>query len=68
MADKKKILDDIRAQYGNLVTTKDAGKYLGLCPKTTREFLLGVPHYNMGRKRCYLAIDLANRLASCEEI
>ena len=35
-------------------------------PKTTREFMAGVPHYDMGRKRCYLAIDVANRLASSE--
>ena len=66
MATKKEIVEDIRKQYGNLISTKDAGKYLGLCPKTTRIFLAGVPHYDMGRKKCYLAIDIANRLISAE--
>ena len=66
MATKKQIVEDLRQQYGNLISTTDVGKYLGLCPKTTRIFMAGVPHYDMGRKRCYLAIDVANRLASAE--
>ena len=66
MATKKEIVADIRAQCGNLITTKAVGKYLGLSPKTTREFMEGVPCYEVGRKRCYLAIDLANRISSCE--
>lgn len=66
MATKKEIVADIRAQCGNLITKKEVGKYLGLCPKTTREFLAGVPCYDMGRKRCYMAIDIANRIVSAE--
>ena len=57
---------DIRSQCGNLITTKAAGKYLGLCPKATREFLEDVPRYEVGRKRCYMAIDLANKLCISE--
>ena len=66
MATKKEIVADIRAQCGNLITTKQVGKYLGLCPKSTREFMEGVPCYEVGRKRCYMAIDLANRICSSE--
>lgn len=66
MATKKEIVADIRSQCGNLITTKAAGKYLGLCPKATREYLEGVPRYEVGRKRCYMAIDLANRICSSE--
>lgn len=51
MATKKEIVNDIRAQCGNLITTKQVGKYLGLCPKSTREFMEGVPCYEVGRKR-----------------
>lgn len=66
MATKKEIVADIRSQCGNLITTKQVGKYLGLCPKSTREFMEGVPCYEVGRKRCYMAIDLANRICSAE--
>ena len=66
MATKKEIVNDIRSQCGNLITTKAVGKYLGLCPKSTREFMEGVPCYEVGRKRCYMAIDLANRICSSE--
>ena len=66
MATKKEIVNDIRGQCGNLITTKAVGKYLGLCPKTAREFMAGVPCYEVGRKKCYLAIDLANRICSSE--
>lgn len=66
MATKKEIVEDIRRQYGNLITSKNVGKYLGLCPKTTREFMAGVPCYDLGRKRCYMAIDVANRICSSE--
>lgn len=66
MATKKEIVADIRAQYGNLITTKNVAKYLGLCPRTARAFMDGVPHYDIGRKRCYMAIDVANRIVSSE--
>ena len=66
MATKKEIVNDIRAQCGNLLTTKQVGKYLGLSPKTVRDFLAEVPCYDMGRKRCYMAIDVANRIAAAQ--
>ena len=66
MATKKEIVADIRAQCGNLITTKDVGKYLGLCPRATKTYMEGVPHYDIGRKRCYMAIDVANRIVSSE--
>lgn len=67
MATKKEIVADIRAQCGNLITKKAVGKYLGLCPKSTREFMEGVPYYELGRKKCYMAIDVANRICSSEQ-
>ena len=66
MATKKEIVNDIRSQCGNLITTKDVGKYLGLCPKSTKAFMEGVPHYDVGRKKCYMAIDVANRIVQSE--
>ncbi len=66
MATKKEIVNDIRSQCGNLITTKDVGRYLGLCPKSTKLFMEGVPHYDVGRKKCYMAIDVANRILQSE--
>lgn len=66
MATKKQLVEDIRAQCGNLITTKAIGDYLGMCPLKTREFLEDVPCYRTGRKKCYLPIDIANKILSCE--
>ncbi len=67
MATKKQIVEDIRQQCGNLVPFGKAAKYLGMSPHTAREFLEDVPCYCIGRKRCFFAIDLANKLVSCEQ-
>lgn len=63
---KKEIVQDIRQQYGNLISTNDAGRYLGLSPKPCRAFLKGVPAYEIGRKKCYFASDIAARLCGAE--
>ena len=66
MATKKQIADDIRAQCGNLIPFGRLAKYLGLCPNKAREYLADVPAYDMGRKRCFFAIDVAKKLESCQ--
>ena len=63
---KKELLADIRGQYGNVLTTKQVSAYLGLCPKSTREYMAGVPRFELGIKRCYFAVDLANRILQSE--
>lgn len=67
MATKKQIVEDIRQQCGNLIPFGKAAKYLGMSPHTARAFLEDVPCYNTGQKRCFFAIDLANKLAACEQ-
>ena len=67
MATKKQIVEDIRQQCGNLIPATKIGEYLGMCPRKTAAFLEDVPSFRTGRKKCYLAIDIANKLLSCEE-
>lgn len=63
---KKEIAADIRQQVGNVLSTNQVGEYLGMSPKPLRAFLEGVPCFELGRKKCYFAIDLAQRLAEAE--
>lgn len=64
---KKELVQDIRQQAGNVLTTKEVGRYLHLCPRSTREFLDGVPRFEIGRKKCVFAVDLANRILAGQE-
>lgn len=63
---KKEIVQDIRETYGNVLSTKQVGQYLGMSPKPAKAFLEGVPAFELGRKKCYFAVDLAKRLAESE--
>lgn len=63
---KKEIAADIRQQVGNVLSTNQVGEYLGMSPKPLRAFLADVPCFELGRKKCYFAIDLAKRLAEAE--
>lgn len=67
MATKKEIVADLKADYGHMLTAKQVGDFLGLCPKATKEFMAGVPCFAVGRKKCYLPIDVANRLLAAQE-
>ena len=67
MATKKEIIADIKSTYGNFLTTTQVGEYLGLCPRSTRAFMAGVPRFQVGVKRCYLPVDIANRILQSEE-
>ena len=63
---KKEIAADIRQQVGNVLSTNQVGAYLGMSPKPLRQFLEGVPCFELGRKKCYFAVDLAQRLVEAE--
>ena len=63
---KKEIVADIRQQVGNVLSTKQVGEYLGMSPKPAKAFLEGVPCFELGRKKCYFAVDLAQRLVEAE--
>lgn len=62
MADKKQITDDLRQQCGSVISFNKLAAYLGMSPKTARTFLSDVPCYEMGNKRCFLAVDVAKKL------
>ena len=51
MATKIEITEDIRRQYGNAISQNQAKAYLD------------VPFMRSGRKKRYLAIDLARKIA-----
>lgn len=62
MASKKQIADDLRAQCGNVISFNKLAEYLNMAPKTARKFLADVPSYEMGNKRCFLAVDVAAKI------
>ncbi|MBQ6398419.1 MAG: hypothetical protein IJI06_09785 [Oscillospiraceae bacterium] len=63
---KKEIAEDIRQQYGNSLTKKDACRYLGLSRNTAARFLEGVPRFQLGDREYFLAVDLAARISAAE--
>lgn len=71
MAEKRDIVNDIKKSFdgasaGNL---KQVADYFGhKSTKTTRRFLDGVPHYETGKHKMYLAIDIAARIVKQERI
>ena len=62
MATRKQIADDIRQQCGNFVSFGKIAAYLGMSPHTAREWLEDVPSYQTGKKRYFLAIDVARKI------
>lgn len=62
MANRKQIADDLRSRCGNLISFNKLAEYLNMSPKTARKFLSDVPSYEVGNKKCYLAIDVAGKL------
>ena len=60
--EKKKLADDLRAQCGNVISFNKLAEYLGMAPKTARKFLEDVPSYQLGNKRCFLAVDVAAKI------
>ena len=66
MATKKQIAEDIRREVGNFASFGKLCKYLGLCPHAGRDFLADVPSYTLGNKKCYFAVDVANKIEMAE--
>ena len=62
MATKKEIAADLRVQCGTVISFNKLAAYLGMAPKTARKFLADVPSYEMGNKRCFLAVDVAAKI------
>ena len=63
---KKELTADIRQQYGNALTRKDACAYLGISRNTAVRFLADVPRFRIGEREYFLATDLAARIAAAE--
>ena len=65
MATRKEILSDIRSRYGNMVNIREAGEVLGYSDRAAiKRFLDGLPIYDMGKEKKYMAIDVAKRIDS----
>lgn len=65
MATRKEMLADIRSQYGNMINIREACELLGYSDRTaTKRFLEGLPMYDMGKEKKYLAIDIVKRIDS----
>ena len=63
MATKIEITEDIRRQYGNAISQNQAKASLGMGNTQAAAFLADVPFMRSGRKKRYLAIDLARKIA-----
>lgn len=66
VATRRQIQEDLRQQCGNLISFGKLCKYLGMCAHAGRDFLADVPSYEIGNKKCYLAIDIAKKLEAAE--
>jgi len=67
MASKREIAEDIRQQFGNVLSQNQVQKYLGRGDAATAEFLQGVPFVREHRKKNFLAIDIARRLYELQQ-
>ena len=62
MADRRQIAEDIKKEVGNFFNLTAAARYLGMSRGKTRTFLQGVPFYQDGKEKRFLAIDVAKRI------
>lgn len=62
MATRRQIADDIKQTYGACLNVTQASEYLGMCRDKVRQFLSDIPHYDTGRQKKYLAVDIARKL------
>lgn len=63
MATKQEIAADIKKQYGPMLCQTQAREYLnGMSRTFAKEVLEAVPCFQFGKKKCYLAIDLAGMI------
>lgn len=67
MASKREIVEDIRGQYGNVLSQEQVRKYLGKGRDETATFLEDVPFTRGKRKKSYLAIDIGRKLYELQQ-
>lgn len=67
MATKREIVEDIRGQYGNVLSQEQVRKYLGKGKGETAVFLADVPFMRGQRKKSYLAIDVGRKLYELQQ-
>lgn len=69
MATKREIVEDIRGQYGNVLSQEQVRKYLGKGKGETAAFLADVPFMReqAQRKKSYLAIDIGRKLYELQQ-
>lgn len=61
MASKAEIRAELRELYGNVLSQNQVRQYLGKGTTQTIEWLKDVPFTREGRKKNYLAIDIARK-------
>ncbi|MEG0941866.1 MAG: hypothetical protein RSE64_08220 [Oscillospiraceae bacterium] len=63
MADKQAIINDVRKNYGNMLSIQKATEALGFKDRRAAvRFLSDVPVCNMGKEKKYLAIDVGRKI------
>ena len=67
MASKREFADDIRRQYGNGLCKAQVREYLGISQHTAEKFLLDVDFVQHGRRKIYLAIDVARKIYEAQQ-
>lgn len=65
MAERRDIATAIRQKFGcDLINQRQAGEFLGMSKKKTKEFLAGVEVYLTGKEHKYFASDIARHMDS----
>ena len=67
MATKREITEDLRRQYGNVLSQNQVREYLGRGTRQTAEFLEDVPFMQEKRKKSFLAIDIARKIFEMQQ-
>ena len=63
MAGKQELIDDLRKNYGNMLNLTQATAALGYKDReATKKFLAGVPAFDLGKEKKYMAKDIGRRL------
>lgn len=66
---KRQIAEDIRQSCGaSAVCIADLARYFGKQPRYVKQYLKGAPSIVFGRKRLYLAMDVAECMVKREQI
>lgn len=67
MATKREITEDLRRQYGNVLSQTEVRKYLRKGVQETADWLADVPFMREGRKKSFLAIDIARKISESQQ-